>query len=112
VVQLYGASQAKKNEDCFVLSDHLHSFESYSWLNEQLGLKKHPHHPVCVMNAGYMSGWAGESLDHTDLVAAEVMCRARGMLARKQKAMTTMTNANPSFASFIFFFFFKLLLRR
>ena len=44
----------------------------------QAAQKKVPHHPVCVMNAGYSSGWTGVSMGNVDLVAAEVMCMARG----------------------------------
>jgi len=50
------------------------------FLHPQSGIKKIPHHPVCVMSAGYWSGWTGEAIGNVDLVSVEVMCIARGKL--------------------------------
>ena len=56
-----------------LLYDHPYSFESDAWLRD--GRK--PDAPVCIMNAGYSSGWCEESFGMS-LVASEVLCRARG----------------------------------
>ncbi|MCC7385532.1 MAG: response regulator [Deltaproteobacteria bacterium] len=59
-------------EYCLIY-DHPYSFESEAWL--QSGLSRH--HPSCIMNAGYSSGWCEESFGLA-LVSAEVLCRAKG----------------------------------
>ncbi|MCA9620384.1 MAG: response regulator [Myxococcales bacterium] len=56
-----------------LIYDHPYSFESDAWI--QAGRKVD--FPVCIMNAGYSSGWCEESFG-TTLVASEIRCRARG----------------------------------
>lgn len=56
-----------------LIFDHVNSFEAEAW---------HAAHeptpqPVCVMNAGYSSGWA-EAAFGQHLLATEILCRARG----------------------------------
>ena len=53
--------------------EHPYSFESDAWIRS--GEKRD--FPVCVMGAGYSSGWCEESFG-VELVAAEVRCRAKG----------------------------------
>jgi signal transduction histidine kinase len=53
--------------------EHESSFEADAWL--QAG--KQVDFPVCIMNAGYSSGWCEESFG-LPLVAGEILCRARG----------------------------------
>jgi signal transduction histidine kinase len=53
--------------------DHQSSFEAAAWLEA----KAAPDFPVCVMSAGYSSGWSTESFG-IELVASEILCRARG----------------------------------
>jgi len=72
-VDISADSQASPNEDFYLLYDHPYSFESDSWLKAG----KRTNFPVCVMNAGYSSGWCEESFGVT-LVAAEILCKAKG----------------------------------
>jgi len=66
-------SRPSPDENYFLLYDHPFSFESHSWLAK----KKRSDTPVCIMNAGYSSGWCEESFG-LSLVAAEVECLAAG----------------------------------
>jgi diguanylate cyclase (GGDEF)-like protein/PAS domain S-box-containing protein len=66
-------SRPSPDENYFLLYDHPFSFESHSWLAK--GRKSEI--PVCIMNAGYSSGWCEESFG-LPLVAAEVECLAAG----------------------------------
>jgi diguanylate cyclase (GGDEF)-like protein/PAS domain S-box-containing protein len=66
-------SRPSPDENYFLLYDHPFSFESHSWLAK--GRKSDV--PVCIMNAGYSSGWCEESFG-LPLVAAEVECLAAG----------------------------------
>ena len=61
------------DESYLLIYDHPYSFESDAWL--RAGRTRD--FPVCIMNAGYSSGWCTESFG-VDLVASEVLCRARG----------------------------------
>jgi len=72
-VDISPESRPAPNEEFFLLYDHPYSFESDAWLraNERRDF------PVCIMNAGYSSGWCEQSFGVT-LVATEVLCRARG----------------------------------
>lgn len=72
-VSILPESVPNPDESYFLVYDHPFSFESHAWL--QRG--KHSNHPVCVMNAGYSSGWCEESFG-LHLVAAEIMCKAKG----------------------------------
>lgn len=59
--------------DCYLRYEHPYSFESDAWL--QSGRRST--FPVCIMNAGYSSGWCSESFG-LSLVSVEVDCRAEG----------------------------------
>lgn len=59
--------------DYFLIYDHPYSFESDTWLRS----KRRSTFPVCVMNAGYSSGWCEESFG-VPLVAVEIECLAAG----------------------------------
>ena len=72
-VDILPESNPSPDEDYFLLYDHPFSFESDAWL--QAG--KQTEFPVCVMNAGYSSGWCEESFGIT-LVASELTCKAKG----------------------------------
>jgi signal transduction histidine kinase len=56
-----------------LLYDHPYSFEADAWIRAE----RAAHFPVCIMNAGYSSGWCEASFD-LPLVASEVLCRAKG----------------------------------
>jgi two-component system, cell cycle sensor histidine kinase and response regulator CckA len=57
----------------YTMYDHPYSFEADAWL--RAGRKAT--FPVCIMGAGYSSGWCEQSFG-MPLVASEVLCRARG----------------------------------
>ena len=72
-VKIFPESNPSPDEDYYLIYDHPFSFESDSWLRRQ----QHSEFPVCVMNAGYSSGWCEESFG-LSLVAVEVECLAAG----------------------------------
>ena len=72
-VNIFPESHPTPDEDYYLIYDHPFSFEAHTWL--QSGEKTD--FPVCIMNAGYSSGWCEESFG-IPLVAAEIECRAKG----------------------------------
>jgi len=72
-VKIHPLSTPTPDENFYLIYDHPYSFEAQAWLDT----KKHADFPVCVMNAGYSSGWCEESFN-ISLVTAEVECRAKG----------------------------------
>ena len=72
-VDVFPESRPSPDEDYYLIYDHPYSFESDSWIKAG----KKVDFPVCVMNAGYSSGWCEESFGVT-LVATEILCKAKG----------------------------------
>ena len=72
-VDILPESNPVPNKNYYLIYDHPFSFESSAWLEA----KKKSDFPVCVMNAGYSSGWCEESFD-VNLVASEITCKAKG----------------------------------
>jgi signal transduction histidine kinase/CheY-like chemotaxis protein len=72
-VEIHPESVTTPDERFCLIYDHPSSFESDAW--ERAGERRE--FPVCIMNAGYSSGWCEESFG-VELVASEVLCRARG----------------------------------
>jgi PAS domain S-box-containing protein len=72
-VDIFPESKPSPDENYFLIYDHPFSFESDAWIKSG----KKSDLPVCVMNAGYSSGWCEESFGVT-LVASEIMCKAKG----------------------------------
>ncbi len=72
-VDISADSRPSPDENFYLLYDHPYSFECDSWLSAG----KRTDFPVCVMNAGYSSGWCEASFD-VPLVSAEILCRAKG----------------------------------
>ncbi|MBW1809643.1 MAG: PAS domain S-box protein [Deltaproteobacteria bacterium] len=72
-VDILPDSNPSPDDDYFLVYDHPHSFEADTWLDKN----KPSDHPVCIMNAGYSSGWCENSFG-IPLVAAEIECRAKG----------------------------------
>jgi PAS domain S-box-containing protein len=72
-VDISPESSPSPDENYYLLFDHPYSFESDSWL----AANKSTDCPVCMMNAGYSSGWC-ESSFGLPLVAVEILCRAKG----------------------------------
>jgi PAS domain S-box-containing protein len=72
-VDIFPESKPTPDENYYLIYDHPYSFESDAWMRAG----KKSDFPVCIMNAGYSSGWCEESFGVT-LVAAEIMCIAKG----------------------------------
>lgn len=72
-VDIFPESRPTPGPDFFLVYDHPYSFESDAW--SRAGRRSD--FPVCIMNAGYSSGWCEESFG-IELVATEILCRARG----------------------------------
>jgi diguanylate cyclase (GGDEF)-like protein/PAS domain S-box-containing protein len=72
-VDILPESRPSPDDDYFLLFDHPFSFESHSWRAKGRVSDK----PVCIMNAGYSSGWCEESFG-MPLVSAEIECAAAG----------------------------------
>jgi two-component system sensor histidine kinase/response regulator len=72
-VDIFPESRPSPDENYFLIYDHPFSFESDAWMKAG----RRSDFPVCVMNAGYSSGWCEESFG-ISLVASEIMCRAKG----------------------------------
>jgi two-component system, cell cycle sensor histidine kinase and response regulator CckA len=73
VVDLLPESNITPDENYLLIFDHHSSFEADAWIKN----KKITDFPVCIMNAGYSSGWCEESF-RIPLVAVEIECQARG----------------------------------
>ena len=72
-VDISAESSPTPDDEYYLLYDHPYSFESDSWL----GAGRKADAPVCVMNAGYSSGWCEHSFGRS-LAAVEILCRAKG----------------------------------
>jgi PAS domain S-box-containing protein len=72
-VDIFPESKPTPDENYYLIYDHPFSFESDAW--EREGIRTD--FPVCIMNAGYSSGWCEESFGIA-LVASEIMCKAKG----------------------------------
>ncbi|MBX7095120.1 MAG: XylR N-terminal domain-containing protein [Flavobacteriales bacterium] len=66
-------SRPEPGDEFLLKYDHPFSFEADSWIKAG----KKADFPVCIMNAGYSSGWCEASFG-TPLTAVEVTCRAKG----------------------------------
>jgi PAS domain S-box-containing protein len=73
VVRILPGSHLVPGKDYLLIYDHPHSFESKAWR----ATRTKALFPVCVMNAGYSSGWCEESFG-VPLVATEILCQAQG----------------------------------
>lgn len=72
-VDILPESKPTPDENYYLIYDHPYSFESDAWLKK----KRKSQFPVCIMNAGYSTGWCEESFG-ISLAATEIMCKARG----------------------------------
>jgi PAS domain S-box-containing protein len=72
-VDILPESNPSPDADYYFLYDHPYSFESDSWL----AAHKPTTRPVCMMNAGYSSGWCEDAYGMR-VVAVEILCRAKG----------------------------------
>jgi len=72
-VDILPESNPTPDENFYLFYNHPYSFEADSWI--RAGKKSDT--PICIMNAGYSSGWCEESFG-IPLTAAEVTCTAKG----------------------------------
>ncbi|MFA5905713.1 MAG: V4R domain-containing protein [Desulfobacula sp.] len=72
-VKIHPLSNPRPDDHYYLIYDHPYSFEAQAWMDKG----EITDFPVCVMNAGYSSGWCEESFG-VPLVTAEVECRAKG----------------------------------
>ncbi|HXC18072.1 MAG TPA: ATP-binding protein [Holophagaceae bacterium] len=72
-VDISPESLPSPDENFYLLYDHPYSFESDAWVHAGKSLDT----PVCIMNAGYSSGWCEESFG-LPLASVEVLCKAKG----------------------------------
>jgi predicted hydrocarbon binding protein len=73
LVDIKPESHPSPDQEFFLAYDHPYSFEAGSWI----AAGRRSETPVCIMNAGYSSGWCEKSFG-VQLTAVEVTCRARG----------------------------------
>jgi signal transduction histidine kinase/CheY-like chemotaxis protein/predicted hydrocarbon binding protein len=72
-VDILPESVPSPDENFYLVYHHPFSFEADSWIRSG----KKTDTPVCIMNAGYSSGWCEESFG-IPLTAVEVTCKAKG----------------------------------
>jgi signal transduction histidine kinase len=72
-VDIFPESKPTPDKNYYLIYDHPFSFEADAWEKSS----KKSNFCVCVMNAGYSSGWCEESFG-IPLVASEIMCKAIG----------------------------------
>lgn len=72
-VDILPESNPTPDEDFCLIYEHPYSFEADTWVRQGTVSKE----PVCIMNAGYSSGWCEESFG-IPLTAVEVSCVAKG----------------------------------
>jgi two-component sensor histidine kinase len=72
-VDILPESSPTPDEFFFIKYNHPYSFEADSWIKSG----KKSELPVCIMNAGYSSGWTEASFG-MPLTAVEISCRAKG----------------------------------
>lgn len=76
-VDIFPESKPSPDENFFLVYDHPYSFEAESYIQAKGATAKRP---VCVMNAGYSSGWCSESFG-VNVDAVEITCKAKGNAA-------------------------------
>jgi diguanylate cyclase (GGDEF)-like protein len=74
-VVIHPHSNPVPTDDFVLYYRHLNSFEAESWKDH--ARTKAPESPVCVVSAGYSSGWCSESFGRP-LIAVEFACEALG----------------------------------
>jgi len=72
-VDILPESSPTPDDNFFLIYNHPFSFESDSWIRSG----KTSDFPVCIMNAGYSSGWCEESFG-IPLTSVEISCKAKG----------------------------------
>jgi predicted hydrocarbon binding protein len=73
LVEIREESNPVADENFVLIYDHPYSFEADSWLRAE----RKSDMAVCIMSAGYSSGWCEESFG-VELTSIEVLCRGKG----------------------------------
>ncbi|MFH1760529.1 MAG: PAS domain S-box protein, partial [bacterium] len=73
LVKLLPGCNPTSDKDYYLIYDHPYSFEAHEWIKNH----KMSESPVCIMNAGYSSGWCEQSFG-IPLTAVEITCKAKG----------------------------------
>ncbi|MCW3076650.1 MAG: hypothetical protein JWO32_1259, partial [Bacteroidetes bacterium] len=72
-VDILKESKPSPDDNYYIKYNHPYSFEADSWIKA----KKKSKTPVCIMNAGYSSGWCEASYG-IPLTSVEITCKAKG----------------------------------
>ena len=72
-VDILPESKPSPDDDYYLIYNHPFSFEADSWIRSG----KKANTAVCIMNAGYSSGWCEQSFG-IPLTAVEITCKAKG----------------------------------
>ncbi|WP_078488122.1 V4R domain-containing protein [Solemya velesiana gill symbiont] len=72
-VDIFPESAPTTDENYYLIYDHPYSFEADAYMREKIETDR----PVCLMNAGYSSGWCQVAFG-VELAAREITCRANG----------------------------------
>ena len=72
-VDIFPESAPTTDENYYLIYDHPYSFEADAYMREKIEANR----PVCLMNAGYSSGWCQVAFG-VELAAREITCRANG----------------------------------
>ncbi|BBM83233.1 response regulator [Candidatus Uabimicrobium amorphum] len=72
-VEILPESNPSPDDNFYLKYHHPYSFEATSWIKAGKKAQK----PICIMNAGYSSGWCEASFG-IPLTAVEISCRAQG----------------------------------
>ncbi len=72
-VDILPESKPAPDDSYYLKYHHPFSFEADAWIKGNKNSKR----PVCIMNAGYSSGWCEESYG-VPLTAVEISCKAKG----------------------------------
>lgn len=73
-VDIFPESRPSTDDNYLLIYDHPYSFEADAYIQAKGATAANC---ICVMNAGYSSGWCSESFG-VDVDAKEIMCKARG----------------------------------
>lgn len=74
-------ARPEAGDSFFLYSDHICSFEADSWMSTKSNsiLESMPKGPVCILGAGYSSGWVSSCFHFpSELLAVELLCKAKG----------------------------------
>jgi len=100
-VDIFPESKPSLDENYYLIYDHPYSFEAQAYQNEGIVTDR----PVCLMNAGYSSGWCQTAFG-VELEAREITCRANGdnqcifVMGHQSKIHDYVLNAQKKYGKF------------